>query len=115
VGEPPGPITVFDETEQYADDKIEQRPIQQIMRPEHPQWDKFIDRLGGPEGCNFRLRVPTDRKSMTWTCSSKSDCSLSRGILAQMGFTPEEIEASLKVFAEHGGCCDCEILFNIAR
>jgi hypothetical protein len=85
----------------------------QLMSPSHPQWDEFLGKLDGPQGCNFHLAVPDDQKSLRWTCFSGKERPLSRRILAEMGLTPMEIEASLSYFSEHGGCCDCEILFNV--
>ena len=35
-------------------------------------------------------------------------------ILRTMGFDEDFIYASMAYFAEHGGYCDCEILFNVA-
>lgn len=84
------------------------------MCPKHPAWDTFTDRLGGAEGCNFRLEVPEDRRSVTWTCDGSRDCPMSRRILTDIGFTSDEIESSVAFFHEHGGCCDCEVLLNIA-
>src|SRR5260370_39048442 len=85
-----------------------------LMTHEHPQWDDFIDRLSGPEGCNFRLAVPGNKDSLTWTCDSDGGYQLSTQILASMGLRPDEIEESMSYFHENGGSCDCEILFNVA-
>ena len=30
------------------------------MSPSHPRWDEFLERLCGPEGCDF--------KAKGWTC-----------------------------------------------
>jgi hypothetical protein len=81
------------------------------MCPQHPLWQGVLDRLEGPEGCNFHLTVPTDQASMAWTCDNTH--ALSRKILADMKLTSDGIEDSLAHFQEHGGCCDCEILLNL--
>jgi hypothetical protein len=85
----------------------------QLMSPNHPQWDEFLEELDGPHGCNFHMAVPDDQNSMRWTCDSGDERPLSRRILAEMGLTEMEIEESLSYFSEHGGFCDCEILFNV--
>jgi hypothetical protein len=85
----------------------------QLMSPNHPQWDEFLEELDGPQGCNFHLAVPDDQNSLRWTCVSGKERPLSRRILAEMGLTPMEIEATLSYFSQHGGYCDCEVLFNV--
>jgi hypothetical protein len=82
------------------------------MSPDHERWEEFIGKLNGPEGCNFRLVVPDDNRSMTWTCDSTKSCPLARKILTEMGSSLAEIERSLAYFREHGGYCDCEIVLN---
>jgi Protein of unknown function (DUF2695) len=66
-------------------------------------WREFFDRLEGPEVCN---------EDGTWTCSGKSDFPFSRKILASMGVSADHIEECLALFKEHGGYCDCEVVFN---
>lgn len=85
----------------------------EVMRPRHPRWDEFYDRLEGPEGCNFHEKTPGDRESVNWDCTSETDRPHARKILASMGFTPIQIEATLHYFSSEGGLCDCEILFNV--
>ena len=75
------------------------------MRPRHPRWTEFIDRLAGPDGCNF--------KAETWTCFG--DTRLTERILAGMGWEPAAIAASLRYFRSRGGYCDCEVVFNVDR
>ena len=74
------------------------------VSPRHPRWEEFLDRLRGPEGCNFQT---------TWTCYGGTDKRYSRRILAGMGLTQREIEASLAYFEDHGGYCDCEVVMNL--
>lgn len=80
------------------------------MRPEHPRWREFCARLGGPEACNFR---EGENGRLIWDCRGGFDKSFSFRILQDMGFPGEAIEQSFAYFNQHGGHCDCEILFNI--
>lgn len=75
------------------------------MLPGHPRWMEFLERLCGPEGCNFT--------ETTWTCFGGDDKRFSRGILADMGLSGPAIAASLAYFEDHGGYCDCEVVFNL--
>jgi hypothetical protein len=50
--------------------------------------------------------TPDDDDELTW--------SHSRRILACMGATAADVEASLTYFAAHGGCCDCEVAVRVA-
>lgn len=83
------------------------------MTKKHPRWNEFLERLEGPEGCDFKLVGPPGRGDTTWTCDGGRDKSKAQAILADMGFTWEEIEESCEYFDNHGGHCDCEILFNV--
>ena len=80
-----------------------------MMTPMHPRWAEFCLRLEGHEGCNFRKE---DGK-LKWDCGGGRDQSKARRILSSMGFLDGEIADTLDYFAEHGGYCDCEILFNL--
>lgn len=75
------------------------------MTPEHPRWEEFCERLGGPEGCDFREDTEAFR------CAG--DFSLATAILKRMGLSEDAVAASLAHFEESGGCCDCEILLNV--
>lgn len=82
--------------------------MKEIMNPDHPRWDEFCERLGGPEGCDFK--EDKDGK-ITWKCAGKTDKSFATAILKTM---PEiSVEKSLAFFEGSGGMCDCEILFNV--
>ena len=72
------------------------------------QVEKFLERLEGPEGCNFQ-------EDETWQCEGGLDKSLSRAILYNMGITKKEIKEFLNECEKLGGYCDCEILFNTAE
>lgn len=79
-----------------------------IMTPKHPQWEDFCKRLEGPEGCNF---MKNSEGKTIWKCGGGGEDSKAAAILAKMGF---DVQDSLAFFREHGGFCDCEILFNVA-
>jgi len=81
----------------------------ETMTTEHTRWDEFCERLGGPEGCNFR---DDKEKGTTWHCGGGTDKSFAEIILQDMGDV--DVTASLSYFEDHGGYCDCEILFNVA-
>jgi len=83
------------------------------MTPQHPRWEEFIGRLKGPEGCGFR----EDKKGeWHWKCDSNDTSKPgATKILRRMGLTIREVAESLAYFEEHGGYCDCEILFNVDR
>ena len=82
------------------------------MTTEHPRWGEFCERLGGPEGCDFKK----DKKGeIHWKCAGGRDKSLATKILRKMGLTLREVAESFAYFEEHGGYCDCEILFNVDR
>lgn len=80
-----------------------------IMKPGHPLWQEFCDKLEGPEGCNFR--EDNDGKTI-WNCPGGYEKPKATAILETMADV--DINASLKFFTAHGGHCDCEILFNVA-
>jgi hypothetical protein len=76
-----------------------------LILPKHPRWLEFVERLAGPEGCNFGERG--------WTCFG--DVRFTRQILLQMEMRPGPIEVCLAYFRDHGGYCDCEVIFNVAE
>jgi hypothetical protein len=84
-----------------------------IMSKEHPQWEEFLARLEGPEGCNFGESVPGDPNSLNWKCAGGNDKTFATNILRSMGFSERDIKDSCEYFENHGGYCDCEILFNV--
>ena len=73
------------------------------LLPGHPSWGEFIERLAGPEACNFR----TDG----WTCFG--DLRFTTRILREMGLDEPSIDASAACFKGRGGYCDCEVIFNV--
>jgi len=73
------------------------------LLPGHPSWGEFIERLAGPEACNFH----TDG----WTCFG--DLRFTTRILREMGLDEPSIDASAACFKGRGGYCDCEVIFNV--
>jgi len=82
------------------------------MSPQHERWSEFVDRLEGPEGCNFRYSEKNNGCNV-WDCDNTAERPKARAILASMGFDEQAIEESLSIFEMEGGYCDCEILFNV--
>lgn len=86
--------------------------MNRIMTPSEPDWNEFKDRLEGPEGCNFRK---DDAGEIWWDCGGHEDTiadfSKSTAILSSMDNI--DVPASIEFFGEHGGYCDCEVLFNV--
>lgn len=76
----------------------------EVLTPDSSRWDEFCNRLEGPEGCNFT-------PDLKWRCGGGTDKSFARAIMKSMGGV--DIEASCQFFEDHGGFCDCEILFNV--
>lgn len=93
--------------------RIEYCPMY-VMSPEHPRWAEFCDYLSGPDFCNFHRTDKSDPDSWKWTCDSNDHSKpFCRTILNAMGGF--DVEESLRFFEQHGGFCDCEVLFNVAR
>jgi len=76
-----------------------------VMTTDHRRWSTFTKRLGGPDGCNFRK---DDRGKTVWTC--RHNYRFAKKILRSMGI---DLLASIAFFRQHGGSCDCKILFNV--
>ena len=43
------------------------------------------------------------------------DYTLSEPILRDAGYDPEDVQEIFDVLRSQGGCCDCEILYNVAE
>jgi hypothetical protein len=76
----------------------------QIMTPSHHQWEEFITRLEGPEGCDFQ-------EDGAWKCSCDEDRPFTRAILQTIPNI--DIDSTLAYFEECSGFCDCEVAFNV--
>jgi hypothetical protein len=73
-----------------------QTKVRRLMTEDHEQWERFRGGLYGAvkdRGCDHTARH-------------------TEVLLEVLGFTPEEIQASVGALAEQGGYCDCEILMN---
>lgn len=77
-----------------------------ILTPVDPRWQEFTDRLDGDEGCKFYF---DELDEICWTCHH--DLRFSRKILST--YDDVDVEATLEYFRQNGGCCDCEVLFNV--
>lgn len=76
-----------------------------ILDETSEDWEEFIERLIGEEGCNFR----EENGKYVWDC--KGNLDYARAILESM--YEYNIEATLSYFESCGGHCDCEIVFNL--
>lgn len=90
-----------------------------ILTPENYRWPEFLDRLAGPEGCNFRY-LKDGSADQTWDCACGHDKSKATAIMTKMNETlpPDQqidIPKTLEYFDNHGGYCDCEITFNVEQ
>jgi len=90
--------------------RVSLRVLKPIMTPDHPRWKEFLDHLVGPKGCNFRQKKPGDAKSTTWKCLHHH--AATKKILRMMDFN---VEGSISYFFTLGGCCDCEVVFNVRK
>jgi hypothetical protein len=78
----------------------------ELMTPEHPLWEEFIDQFGN---C---VLVEDEKGNILSQCKGGTDKSHATAILKMMPGI--DIEGSLDYFEAHGGYCDCEILLNVA-
>ena len=77
------------------------------MDRDHPRFSEFVDRLRGPEGCDFHR---DEQGRARWKCGGGRDQGRARQILEAMGDV--DVDASLAQFTALDGACDCEIIFN---
>lgn len=80
----------------------------EILSPAHPRWKEFLGQLAGPEGCDFREK---DDGNWEWECDGSN--ARARAILQKMGGL--DVDGTVAYFREHGGFCDCEIVFNVGE
>lgn len=59
------------------------------------------------------LFCPTDPSRARQQCTGNHEVSMS--ILKSQGLGEAEIENVCAVFAAQGGCCDCEVLYNMVE
>ena len=79
----------------------------EILTPASPRWSLFVRLLGN----TLTEGLPAN----TWRCgndgSGGSEHRYTEAVLAELGGI--DIEGTLEFFRQHGGYCDCEILFNV--
>jgi Protein of unknown function (DUF2695) len=68
--------------------------VSEILTTQSLRWDEFLGAA-----------------VLKWSCQH-GHCQAER-IMAEMGGI--DIKASIAYFEEHGGYCDCEILYNVDR
>lgn len=56
---------------------------------------------------------PANEERLRLPC--RGTYAVSTAVLTGSGFDQEEISDILQVLASQGGCCDCEILYNVAE
>lgn len=66
----------------------------------------FFERLDD-QLCPVDVSVPAKACAHTYDISTTT--------LTECGFDAAEIEDIKQVMLKHGGCCDCEILYNVAE
>jgi len=74
-----------------------------IMKPGHPRWREFLDRL--VVACDFH------RGNGDITCECRADYSFSRKVLREMGL---DVQAAVDWFRDADLWCDCNILLYYA-
>jgi len=80
---------------------------ERIMTPENLRWHAFLRALKGPQGIDLHF----EGFKAKWCCSHHRLRPLTRKILAQ--FPGVDVDATLTVFSELKGRCDCEVVFNV--
>jgi hypothetical protein len=78
-----------------------------VMGPTHPEWAAFCTALAGEGYCDF---TEDEEGKPSWHC--QHDHRHTRSLLANK-WPMIDVEATLKLFRDHGGYCDCEVLFNV--
>jgi uncharacterized protein DUF2695 len=79
----------------------------EILTPASPRWNLFTTLLWN----TLTDEMPPD----TWPCgndgSSGSQHRYTEAVLTELGGI--DVDGTLEFFREHGGYCDCEVLFNV--
>lgn len=84
-----------------------------VMKMTKEQIETFLDRLYGPEGCNFHYEGERKAENFRWKCNSSDPTKpLSRAILQAMNVPQDAVDEFLDWCDRHGGHCDCEIIWN---
>jgi hypothetical protein len=80
------------------------------MNRSHPQWREFIERLAGPEGCDFRLggEWGNNDDQPWWDCDGTFE--IAKKVLANYDV---DYEASIEYLADHvGDGCSCSVVLE---
>lgn len=80
--------------------------------PHDSRWPTFMERLAGPEGCDFR---DGPEGHPTWECGGGLDLSRSERILKKMGIQPRDVQMTIAWFRGHDVQCDCEVVLETDR
>lgn len=75
----------------------------EIFTTKNRKWNLFLSKL------ETAVNIQGSGKSITWTCVGNYKMTVE--ILKE--FPEINIQNTLEYFRSLGGCCDCEILFNI--
>jgi hypothetical protein len=84
----------------------------EIMTPTTLRWPDFVARLE-PDLSQYRCSgdgTQLDPKTGEIAAQEQPTHWLSRRLLTEMRC---DVEASLAHFREHGGYCDCEVIYNV--
>ena len=73
--------------------------MKEVLTPESPHWNTFAGNL--------------EAIIEMYGCDGDRAHRHARFIMAKMTCGEIDVEASIAVFEENGGYCDCEILFNV--
>jgi hypothetical protein len=71
------------------------------------QLKQLKDWLEGPEACSFRQEVAGDPNTIKWVCDN--ELTFTRKWLEARVL---DVEGAITYLKEHGGYCDCEVVFN---
>jgi hypothetical protein len=93
-----------------------------VMKPGHLLWPVFCQLL--ETACEFHAAWEPEpgyafapgadgEPGTAWRCPGERNRPRTVGLLRMMGASTEEVLAALDHYDEHGGHCDCEILFNV--
>jgi hypothetical protein len=91
---------------------MEAEPDQELISSITPDVMTCLERSGFFRKLDDLLR-PEDYSQPHADCSG--DYQLSKSILPAAGFDSADLTDIFNVLRSQGGCCDCEILYNVAE
>ena len=91
---------------------MEAGPGDDLITSITPDVMKSLDRSGFFQKLDDLL-CPKDASLLRESCSG--DYRLSESVLREAGFDSEELADIFGVLRSQGGCCDCEILYNVTE